>query len=211
MKRKKVFLFIFISLFFLLLGGMGGIYLLFTHIYFPEQVDANEDAKKMIQWEVSDPYLSPPDGLITTNQLERFLNINRELTLFLCKVRQQFEENRWQIAFDIIRMRPKWIGIKYRVLEKCNLSPKEYDWIADRVIDFWVYRWKEESIERLNEYGWEFDEMGSDSTKPVNYELLLAHEEELNLIFDILWPEKPSITNSSPDSSILSTQEEKKD
>ena len=107
-------------------------------------------------------------------------------------------------------MRPKWIGIKYRALEKCHISPKEYDWIADRVIDFWVYRWKEESIERLNEYGWEFDEMVSDSTKPINYELLLGHEEELYLIFDIIWPEKPTITDSSPDSSISSTETEGK-
>jgi len=194
----------------LLLVGMGSIYLLLTRIYPPEHVDTNEDEKKMIQWEVDDTYFSPPDGLITNNQLNRFLNVNRELTSFLFKVRRQFEENRWQIAFDIIRMRPEWIGIKYRALDKCHISPKEYDWIADRVIDFWVYRWKEESIERLNEYGWKFDEFVSDSIRPVNYELLLKHEEKLNSIFDIIWPEKPSITNSSQDSLILSTQEEKK-
>ena len=207
MNQKKIFPYIFISLVVLLLVGMGGIYLLMTRIYPPEQVDTNEDAKKMIQWEVDDTYFSPPDGLITNNQLNRFLNVNRELTSFLFKVRRQFEENSWQIAFDIIRMRPEWIGIKYRALEKCHISPKEYDWIADRVIDFWVYRWKEESIERLNEYGWEFDEFVGDSIRPVNYELLLKHEEELNFIFDIIWPEKPLKTISPPDSVILPAPE----
>jgi hypothetical protein len=210
MNRKKVFPFIFISLVVVLLVGMGSIYILLTRIYSPEQIDTNEDTIRMTQWELNDAYLSPPDGLITKTQLDRFLNVNRELTSFLFKVRQQFEENSWQIAFDIIRMRPEWIRTKYRALEKCHISPKEYDWIADRVIDFWVYRWKEESIERLKQYGWEFDEMVGDSTKPVNYELLLGHEEELYIIFDIIWPEKPSVTNSSQDSLILSTQEEKK-
>ncbi len=178
-------------------------------IYGSETITSNKDAQKMLEWEIADPYLSPEDGLLTQNQLNRFLNVNRELSNFVFKVRQQFEENRWQIAFDIIRMRPEWIAVKFKALEKCKLSPKEYDWIADRVIDFWVYRWKEESIERLKDYGWEFDENGSNLTKkPINYELLLVHEEELNLIFDILWPEKPTRTTSPQDSSIMSTQEE---
>jgi hypothetical protein len=192
MFRSKIFYIVLLSLFILLFAGVGGIYFLLTNVYHSDDNKVNRDALKMIEWEKNDPYSSPQNGIITEVQLDRFLKANRELSSFIFKVRQQFEEKSWRIAFDIIRMRPEWIAAKFKALEKSDLSPNEYDWIVDRVIDFWVYRWKEESIERLNQYGWEFEEMRSDTTKPVNYQLLLAHEQELSMIFDILWPEKPS-------------------
>ena len=140
MYKSKKFWFIVLSVFIILLAGMGGIYFLVVGIYGADTIPTSKDAQKMLEWELTDSYRSPEDGILTQTQLTRFLNVNRELSSFIFKVRQQFEENSWQIAFDIIRMRPEWIAVKLHALEKCKLSPKEYDWIVDRIIDFWVYR-----------------------------------------------------------------------
>jgi hypothetical protein len=99
-------------------------------------------------------------------------------------------------------MQPEWAGKKYIALNKFNLSPKEYDWIVDSVIDFWIYKWKKESVENLRNYGWELESLPEESIRPANYDLFVSHEKDLNRIFDILWPEEKLHSDS-----IRSTEE----
>jgi hypothetical protein len=87
-------------------------------------------------------------------------------------------------------MQPEWAANKYIALKKFNLSPQEYDWIVQQVVAYWLYRWKESSITKLREYGWELENISPDAgDKPINYELFLDHEDELIKLIEILWPE----------------------
>jgi hypothetical protein len=201
MAKKRTLWIVFISGFILLLTGFGSSYYWITRIYLPEQMDANLDSQLFIQWEAEDTFSPPDDDRISKKQMALFMQVNESLTADIQKIRQQFEENSWRIAFDLIKIQPEWAGKKYRALKKHNLSPKEYDWIVNRVTDFWIYRWKEESLDRLREFGWEFEDSSDTKVKPVNYDLFSAYEEDLNRIFDILWPEKSIADSEMPDTS----------
>jgi hypothetical protein len=190
MTRKRVLWIILLSGFILLLSSIGTSYFWITKIYLPEQMDIYENSRLLIQWEQEDQYSPPENGLITKEQLSRFLRVNESLIVVVQKLRRHFEENSWAIAFDVIKVQPEWAGKKYLALKKCNLSPKEYNWITNCVTDFWIYRWKKESIERLREYGWSFEDYDLDTERPSNYEIFSHYEKDLNLIFDILWPDK---------------------
>jgi hypothetical protein len=95
-------------------------------------------------------------------------------------------------------MHPEWLANKYLALKKHGLSPREYDWIADCVTEFWIFRWKQESAEKLGEYGWELQpSMRSDKLCAENYTLFQEYENDLDKIFDILWPQEQIIRDSS--------------
>ena len=199
MTKKRVLWIILLSGFILLLSSIGTSYFWITQIYLPEHMDINENTRLLMQWEQEDQFLPPDDGQITKEQLSRFLRVNESLIVVVQKLRRHFEENSWSIAFDVIKVQPEWAGKKYLALKKCKLSPKEYNWITNCVTDFWIYRWKKESVERLREFGWSFEDYNLDFERPSNYDLFSNYEKDLNLIFDILWPDieaKPSDVHS---------------
>jgi len=200
MPKRNVLWILLLCGFILLLSGLGGGYLLITRIYLPEQMNGDTDAKLLLRWEKEDPYLPPLDGIIRPEELSKFLRVNDSLAVYLKEIKKQFAENSWRIAFDMIKMQPRWAGIKYQVLRQNHLSPKQYNWISERVIKFWIYRWKEQSMVKLREFGWEFDSDLPDQERPQNYDILAAHEDELNQIFDILWPEKELVHETQHDS-----------
>ena len=202
MPKKSVLWISFLCGLILLLSGLEGSYLLITRVYLPEQMQTDNQARLMQRWEKEDPYRPPQDQIITPEKLSRFLRVNDSLAVYLKELKKQFEENSWQIAFNMIKMQPRWAGIKYQALVQNDLSPKEYNWISERVIDFWIYRWKEESLEKLQSFGWEFEDTTPAQERPVNYDILLPHEDELNQIFDILWPEQPLVNEGQSDSSL---------
>jgi len=188
--KNKVLWIVLLSAAVLLITGLGSSYYWITRIYIPEQLDTDANSRLLMQWEQEDKFLPPADGKITKSQIILFLQINESLTTEIQKLRRQFEENSWSIAFEVIKMQPEWAGKKYIALNKFNLSPKEYDWIVESVIDYWIYKWKKESVENLRDYGWELESFPEDSIQPINYDLFVSHEDDLNRIFDILWPEK---------------------
>jgi len=190
MTKKKILWIVFLSAAALLISGLASSYYWITRIYLPDQLDAHTNARLLYQWAQQDTFVPPANGKITEDQFLLFLEINESLSFEIQKLRQQFEENSWTIAFEIIKMQPEWAGKKYVALNKFNLSPKEYDWIVDSVIDFWIYKWKKESVENLRDYGWELESLPEESSRPANYDLFVSHEKDLNRIFDILWPEK---------------------
>ena len=189
MSRKKILWIIFLSAAVLLLSALGSSYYWITRIYLPEQLDAHGNSRLLMQWEQEDTFVRPANGKILKEQFILFLQINESLTAEIQKLRKQFEENSWSIAFEVIKMQPEWAGKKYIALNKFNLSPKEYNWIVESVIEFWIYKWKRESVENLRDYGWELESFSEDSIQPINYDLFVSYEEDLNRIFDILWPE----------------------
>ena len=189
MSRKKILWIVFLSAAILLLSGLASSYYWITRIYLPEQLDAHANSRLLMQWEQEDPFVRPANGKILKEQFILFLQINESLTAEIQKLRKQFEENSWSIAFEVIKMQPEWAGKKYLALNKFNLSPKEHNWIVESVIEFWIYKWKRESVENLRDYGWELESFPQDSIQPVNYDLFVSYEDDLNRIFDILWPE----------------------
>ena len=207
MPKKNVLWISLLCGFILLLSGLGGGYLIFTRVYLPDKMSADANATLMLRWEKEDTFQPPADGIIRPDIFSLFLKVNDAMAGYLQNIKRQFEQNSWQIAFEMIKMQPRWAGIKYRALKENNLSPKEYEWISNCVIDFWIYRWKEESLEKLRQFGWEFEGTPQIDRFPVNYDLLLAHEAELNQIFDILWPEKPSTSEIPVDSTVVSRSE----
>ena len=57
---------------------------------------------------------------------------------------------------------------------------------------------KQESAEKLGEYGWELQpSMRSDKLCAENYTLFQEYENDLDKIFDILWPQEQIIRDSS--------------
>jgi hypothetical protein len=65
-------------------------------------------------------------------------------------------------------------------------------------MEFWIYRWKQESAEKLEDYGWEVKpSMRSDRLCAENYTLFLNYEDDLNKILDILWPQEQANRDSS--------------
>ena len=191
MVRKKTFIIIFLAGFVILLSSFGGSYFWITRLYLPEQINTNENARLLKEWETKDDFKIPSNGEISPEQLEKFIQVNEGLSYILQEFKHQFEENTWRIAFDIIKVQPEWASNKYTILKKYNLSPIQYNWIAEQVLDFWICRWKEESIEKLKKYGWELENFSLDNNKrPKSYELLIKHEKELNKILDIFWLEE---------------------
>ncbi len=188
--RNRVLWIVLLSAAVLLISGLASSYYWITRIYIPEQLDAHDNARLLMQWAQEDNFLPPVNGKISKTQFMLFLQINESLTAEIQKLRRQFEENSWSIAFEVIKMQPEWAGKKYTALNKFNLSPKEYDWIVESVIDFWIYKWKKESVQNLRDYGWELESFQEDSIQPANYNLFISHKDDLNRIFDILWPEK---------------------
>ena len=197
MTRTKIVWIIIISVFVILLGALFSSYFWITRIYLPEQFDAHNDSRLLMQWEQEDTFVPPVNGKISEQQFLIFLKINEQLFVEIQKLRRKFEENSWDIALEVIKMQPEWAAKKYIALKKFNLSPKEYDWIVDSVIHFWIYKWKKETIENLRDYGWELERTQEESIKPVNYNLFMAHEHDLSRIFDILWPDKIIHSDSS--------------
>jgi hypothetical protein len=190
MARKKTILIVFLAGIILLLTGFGSSYFWLTRIYLPQHIDTNENSRKLNEWIKLDEFTPPSDGIITADQFNYFLQVNHSLSFLFRRLRRQFEEHSWSIAFDIIKMQPEWAANKYIALKKFNLSPQEYDWIVQKVVTYWVYRWKESSITKLREYGWQLENISPDAKdKPINYELFLDHEDELIKLMEILWPE----------------------
>ena len=197
MTRTKIIWITITSVLVILIGALFISYFWITRIYLPEQYDAHDNSRLLMQWEQEDTFVIPADGKISEQQLLLFLKINEQLFVEIEKLRQKFEEKSWTIAFEVIKMQPEWAAKKYIALKKFHLSPKEYDWIGDSVIHFWIYKWKKETVENLRDYGWELETAQEESIKPVNYNLFVAHEHDLNRIFDILWPEKLLHSDSS--------------
>jgi hypothetical protein len=178
MTRKKILWIIFLSAAVLLIIGLGSSYYWITRIYLPEQLDADENARLMRQWEKEDLFTSEENDVISEDQFLKFLQINESLSVEIRKLQKQFEKNSWSIAFEVIKIQPEWAGKKYLALKKFGLSPKEYNWITDCVIKHWIYTWKKESVENLREYGWELESFPEDSNQPVNSKLFIKYEKD---------------------------------
>lgn len=201
MNRKKTILIIILSGFILLLSGIGSSFYWLVHIYLPEQINTDENVNKFSEWYHKDPFVPPADQFIRREQMNAFLNVNQSLVFLLKKISRPAEHNTWRMAIDIIKIQPEWIAHKYQALIKFNISPREYEWIENEIVHFWIYRWKENSLSKLKEYSWT-RQMLSDSTelKPVNYDILLKHEKEINGIFDIIWPDNSVLQTMATDS-----------
>jgi len=197
MTRKKIIWIIFLSTVILLATGLASSYYWITRIYLPEQMDSDANSRLMIQWEQEDLFLPSKDKIITEEQFRRFLQINESLSNEIQKIRNQFAENSWSIAFEVIKIQPEWAGKKYIALKKFNLTPKEYNWIADSIIEFWIYKWKKEYVKSLRDYGWELESFPEDSIRPANYKMFITYEDDLNRIFDLLWPENALFDSTS--------------
>ena len=198
MARRRTKIIVFIAGFFILLSGFGSSYYWVTQVYLPEIINADENARLYQTWADSDTFRTPMNKPISRLQLEKFIRVNESLTFLLQRLRYKFEENSWTSAIDMIRMHPEWLANKYLALKKHGLSPREYDWIADCVTEFWIFRWKQESAEKLGEYGWELQpSMRSDKLCAENYTLFQEYENDLDKIFDILWPQEQIIRDSS--------------
>ena len=189
MTRKKILWIILLSAAVLLVTGLASSYYWITRIYLPEQLDADENSRLLLKWEQEDQFEAGEDDIISEDQFLRFLQVNESLSVEIQKLQKQFEENSWTIAFEVIKIQPEWAGKKYLALKKFGLSPREYDWIVDSVINYWIYKWKKESVENLREYGWELESFPEDTIQPVNYKIFTSHEDDLNRMFDLLWPE----------------------
>lgn len=188
--KKKYFLIILFSTIFALTLGSTGSYYWIKNVYLKEKFEANLNAVKLKEWYQKDSFCPPTNNKISDEQIQAFINANQHLAYLLERMQKQFQESSWSIAFEVIKMQPEWQASKYVALQECHLSPMEYDWIADQVVHFWVYRWKQESLQVLKEYGWSFDNLDHDDYNIlVNYDILLKHEAELIKIFNLLWPE----------------------
>lgn len=189
--KKKYFLIILFSTIFALTLGSAGSYYWIKNVYLKENFAANLNAVQLKKWYQKDTFYPPANNKISDKQIQAFINANQHLSYLLERMQKQFQENSWSIAFEVIKMQPEWQASKYTALRECHLSPMEYDWIADQVVHFWMYRWKQESLQVLKEYGWSFDNLEHDEhTILVNYDILLKYEAELIKIFNILWPDR---------------------
>jgi hypothetical protein len=189
-KKKYTIIILFSTIFALALGATGSYYWI-KNIYLKEKIEANRHARLLNDWYQQDTFVPPQNGQITERQLLAFVKVNKELVYLLERMQKQFEENSWTIAFEVIKMQPEWQASKYVALQQSILSPAQYDWISHQVILFWIHRWKQQSFELFREYGWSFDNIKpNENFMLINYELFLKYDQELNEIFDILWPER---------------------
>jgi hypothetical protein len=199
--KKKTVIIIISSIIIALSAGAAISFYWVKNVYLHEKIDANADALRMRDWYRADSFQAPADRPISEEQIRAFIHVNEDLVYLLEEMRRRFEHDSWSIAFEIIKMQPEWLASKYVALKKYNLSPMEYDWIADRVVKFWIQRWKEESVEVMREYGWELDSTVDRSVENFSdYRLFVKYEKELYKIFDVLWPEREKINAAGPDS-----------
>lgn len=186
MFKRHPLIIIFLSGFILLLSGIGTSYYWLTQIYLPEQINANEEAKKLYEWTEFDSFSPPQDRVITKAQLDKFLLVNESLYFFLQQLSSNYSDSQWQVVFEMVKLRPEWQAKKYFALKKFGLSPREYDFIADEITKYWIMRLKEKSINHLNEMGWKIFENKFDTvTHSTSYELFSSEEEKLNNIFTL--------------------------
>jgi hypothetical protein len=186
MFKKHPLLIIFIAGFILLLSGIGTSYYWLTRIYLPDQINSNEEAKKLVEWTVTDSFIPPDNNNITEKQLDNFLLVNESLYFLLHQLNNDYNDSQLQVVFEMIKLQPEWQAKKYLALKKFNLSPLEYDFIANEISKYWIERLKEKSYEHLKELGWEILRDRKDSVaQSINYELFNSKEEQLNNIFTL--------------------------
>jgi hypothetical protein len=125
MTRKKILWIILLSAAVLLLSGLTSSYYWITRIYLPEQMDAHANSRLLLQWENEDTFVPAANGKITEEQLMLFVQINESLSADIQKLRKQFEENSWFIAFEMIKMQPEWAGKKYLALNSGFINGKK--------------------------------------------------------------------------------------
>jgi len=184
--KKHPLLIIFAAGFILLISGIGTSYYWLTRVYLPEQINSNENAKKLIEWTESDSYVIPKDNIVTENQINKFLHVNESLYFVLQQLNKDYSESQWQVVFEMIKLQPEWQANKYLALKKFDLSPLEYDFIADEITKYWINRLKEKSAEHLKDMGWEILQNQTDSTiHSNNYVLFNSKEDQLNNIFTL--------------------------
>jgi hypothetical protein len=198
MVRRRTKIIIFFAGLFILMSGFGSSYYWITHVYLPDIINADENARLYQEWFAGDTFRADPGKLISRVELERFIKVNESLVFLVQRLRRKFEQNSLTSALDMIRMRPEWLATKYLALKRNGLSPREYDWIADCVVEFWIYRWKKESAEQLEAYGWNLKpSVNTDRLCQANHKLFLAYEDELDTILNTLWPQKEALSDSS--------------
>lgn len=186
MLRKHPLLIIFAAGFILLLSGIGTSYYWLTRIYLPEQINSNENAKKMVAWLKTDTYSPPKDNIVTESQLNKFLLVNESLSFMLQQLNKDYSDSQWHVVFEMIKIQPEWKARKYLALKKFELSPKEYDFVTSEITKYWISRLKQKSAVQLKEMGWEMFKDRIDSTLYLtNYELFNSKEEQLNNIFTL--------------------------
>ena len=184
--RKHPLLIIFAAGFILLISGIGTSYYWLTRIYLPQQINSNENAKKFVEWTETDPFVPPADNTVTQNQIDKFLLVNESLNFLLQQINEDYSESQWQVVFEMIKLQPEWKAQQYMALKKFELSPLEYDFIAEEITKYWIDRLKEKSAEHLKEMGWEILQDRIDSTKhSKNYNLFNSKEDQLNNIFTL--------------------------
>ena len=189
--KYKYLLIILLSTGFALIVGFAGSYYWIKNVYLKEKIELKVNATKLTEWYQEDKFVPPKDNKITDRQMVAFLQTNQHLSYLLERMQKQLEENSWSIAIEVIKLQPEWQAKKYIALQESNLSPMEYDWITNQVVHFWIYQWKEESLQILKEYGWSFDNLRHDEdTIIVNLELLQKYEKELIKTFNLLWPDQ---------------------
>lgn len=189
--RKKYLIIITSSTLIALIIGIIGSYHYVKYIYLREQIETNINALNLQEWYKQENFIPPADNIISEQQLLTFFKVNHELGYLLDRVLQKLENNNWMIAFEVIKMQPEWLSAKYLALKKHSMVPGEYDWIVSQVIRFWLFRWRENSLEKLKTSGWTPENMTfGKKEKPVNYFLFMVYEDDLNLVFELLWPEQ---------------------
>lgn len=201
MSRKKTILLLILAAIVLLMSGIGSSFYWLVHIYLPDQINTDENIRRYSEWYTTDSFVPPADLSIGRERMNAFLQVNESLVFLLKKMQRPGENNRWRMAMDLIQSQPEWIAHKYQALKKFNLSPREYEWIEKEIMHFWIYRWKEISLSKLQEFRWT-RQMVSDSisSKPVNYTILLEYEKEINGILNIFWSDHTALKTMVADS-----------
>ncbi len=185
LKKHSLFV-IFAAGFILLISGIGTSYYWLTQIYLPEQINSNENAKKLVEWTETDSFEPPDNNTVSENQINKFMLVNESLHFLIQQLNENYSNSQWHVVFEMIKLQPEWKAQKYLAFKKFEMSPKEYDFIAEEITKYWIDRLKEKSAEHLKEMGWEMLEDKMDSTiHSKNYELFNAKEEQLNNIFTL--------------------------
>lgn len=204
MFKRHPLLIIFFSGLIIFISGIGTSYYWLTRIYLPEQINTNENARKMYEWQLADSYSPPLNRQVSEDQLNKFLLVNASINYLIQKLKRQFDDSQWQVVFEIIKMQPAWAAQKYAALKKFGLSPLEYDFIAEEISKYWRFRLKEKSAEHLKEFGWEYlPEKLENTEKDLNYPLFNSKEDQLNNLFSIFLNQDIKDFISEYDSTIV--------
>lgn len=179
MLKKHPLLIILAAGFILLLSGIGTSHYWLTRIYLPDQINSNENAKKLIEWKEKDSFLPPADNKVTKAQLNNFLFVNEDLNFLLQQLNSDYSDSQWHVVLEMIKLQPEWKAKKYRSLKKYKLSPLEYDFITEEITKYWINRLKQKSADHLQRMGWDIPRDKIDSTIHThNYELFNSREDE---------------------------------